>query len=93
MTSNPLLTALRQYRHNQGDGFVFGYDKEETDRIVAGLVEDRNQQRAVIAKLVEALEDMIYVANMVDSWECFPSAPIERAEDVIRAHRDQRGEL
>ena len=22
-----LLPAQRQYRHNQGDGFVFGYDK------------------------------------------------------------------
>lgn len=39
-----LLTALRQYRHNNGEGFVFAYDKEETDRIVAGLIEDRNQQ-------------------------------------------------
>lgn len=39
-----LLTALRQYRHNNGEGFVFGYDMEETDRIVAELIEDRNQQ-------------------------------------------------
>ena len=49
MTASPrdlaqLLPALRQYRHNDGEGFVFGYDKEITERIVAGLAEDRDQQ-------------------------------------------------
>jgi hypothetical protein len=35
-----LVGALRQYRHNSGsDSFVTGYDKEMTDRHVAGLVE------------------------------------------------------
>ncbi len=58
MTANlkepaPLLTALRQYRHNHGEGFVFGYDKEETDRIVAGLIEDRNQKYAMKVKARE----------------------------------------
>lgn len=42
-----LLPALRQYSHSHGEGFVSGYDKEETDRIVAGLIEDRNQQYAM----------------------------------------------
>ena len=104
MTSNPLLTALRQYRHNHGDGFVFGYDKEETDRVVAGLMGDRNQQYEMKCKareqrdksadmlreLVESLEEMIHVASMNNS---FPYYPIERAEDVIRAYRKQGGEL
>lgn len=48
-----LLTALRQYNHNNGEGFVFGYDKAETDRIVAGLIEDRNQQYAMKCKARE----------------------------------------
>ena len=79
MTPNPLLTALRQYRHNHGEGFVFGYDKEETDRIVA--------------KLVEALEEMIDVAQRVDGWESFPNDPIERAEEALALYRKQGGDL
>ena len=27
---NELLTALRQYRHNKNDGFVFGFDQDAT---------------------------------------------------------------
>ena len=40
-----------------------------------------------VAKLVEALEEMIDVAVRVDGWESFPSDPIERAHDAIRAYR------
>lgn len=45
-----LIDALRQYRHNDRDGFVFGYDIAEADRIFSGLLEDRDQQRAMKAK-------------------------------------------
>jgi hypothetical protein len=34
-----LEPALRQYRHNNNDDFVFGYDKEETENIVAELIQ------------------------------------------------------
>jgi len=44
-----------------------------------------------VSKLVEALEEMIDVAERVDGWESFPSDPIERAEDAIRAYRKQGG--
>ena len=44
-----------------------------------------------VAKLVEALGEMIEVAKAVDSWESFPSDPIEKAEDAIRAYRKQGG--
>lgn len=46
-----------------------------------------------VAKLVEVLDEMIDVAKRVDSWESFPSDPIERAEDAIRAYRKQGGDL
>jgi len=46
-----------------------------------------------VTKLVEALEEMIDVAERVDGWESFPSAPIDRAEDAIRSYRKQGGEL
>ena len=32
-----MVPALRQYRHNCGDSFVFGYDINETLRIVDNL--------------------------------------------------------
>lgn len=46
-----------------------------------------------VAKLVEALGEMIEVAKAFDSWESFPSDPIEKAEDAIRAYRQQDGDL
>lgn len=46
-----------------------------------------------VADLVEALEEMIDVAQRVDGWESFPSEPIERAEEAIQAYRKQGGDL
>ena len=46
-----------------------------------------------VAKLVEAIEEMVDVAQRVDSWDSFPSDPIERAEGAIRAYRKQGGDL
>jgi hypothetical protein len=37
-----LLPAIRQYKHNTGeDGFIFGYDKEETQKVVHELLQAR----------------------------------------------------
>jgi len=33
-----LLKAGRQYRHNNNDNFVIGYDKEETDKVVNSMI-------------------------------------------------------
>lgn len=33
-----LHTAIRQYRHNNSDGLVFGFDYDETTKIVNGLL-------------------------------------------------------
>ncbi|HRN97575.1 MAG TPA: hypothetical protein PLZ58_03975 [Candidatus Saccharibacteria bacterium] len=73
-----LLTALRQYSHNHGDGFVFGYDKAETDRIVMALV--------------EALEQVIKAApSSGPLW--YGSEQIVEAREAIAAHRKQGGDL
>lgn len=33
-----LMLAIRQYKHNDGsEGFVVGYDKDETEKLVAEL--------------------------------------------------------
>lgn len=38
-----LYPALRQYRHNNSDEFITGYDKEETDKIVSELLQQIDQ--------------------------------------------------
>lgn len=40
-----LLPALRQYKHNNDEGFVFGYDKEEVEKIISALlIEDQRKK-------------------------------------------------
>ena len=53
----------------------------------------RQQQAREVVELVEALDEMIDVAKRVDSWESFPSAPIERAEEALSDYRAQVGDL
>ena len=73
-----LLTALRQYSHNHGEGFVFGYDKAETDRIVTGLV--------------EALEEIIKAApSSGPLWHW--SEQIVEARAALDAHLKHVGDL
>jgi len=40
---NILVNALRQYRHNNSEGFIGGYDIEETDKIVKNLLKDKER--------------------------------------------------
>lgn len=42
-----LLPALRQYRHNDGDGFVFGYDMDEVKKILNNRMGDLEGPRLV----------------------------------------------
>lgn len=77
MTSNPLVTALRQYSHNHGEGFVFGYDREETDRIVAGLVEDRNQQYDMKCKAREQRDKLVAMMSAAPE-----GVPVRFCEDT-----------
>lgn len=35
-----LVRAIRQYRHNDEDAFVYGYDKEEVENIIIGLIKE-----------------------------------------------------
>lgn len=63
MTYNPLLTALRQYRHNHVEGFVFGYDKAETDRIVTKLVEALERISKMDSMSYHSLESAKIVAR------------------------------
>jgi hypothetical protein len=38
MNMKQLNSAIRQYKHNDGsDGFIFGYDKIETEKLVNEL--------------------------------------------------------
>ena len=59
------MTALRQYSHNHGEGFVFGYDKAETDRIVTGLVEALEEIIHPVRFMKERLEEGERLNGMV----------------------------
>lgn len=67
-----LTPALRQYRHNTGDDFVFGYDVEETNAIVNEL-ED---------KLLEAMRIVNQVAHIGYGEFSIPEHTIQEARDL-----------
>ena len=46
-----LLPALRQYRHNTGEGLLFGYDKEAAEKIVSDLDNYNFEMRGFLAEL------------------------------------------
>ena len=77
--SDLLQPALRQYRHNNSDEFVFGYDLKETDKIVAQL-------EACNTKLEE------YKKAALFCWESLPEykkaqTEITELESLIMAMR------
>lgn len=54
-TPEQLLPALRQYRHNNSDGFVAGYDKEVTEKLFA----DQQSKIDVLEKSLKLALDVI----------------------------------
>lgn len=69
-----LIAALRQYRHNDGEGFVFGYDKNSTERLVAMLIESHDMQRFMKTKAREQRDAVTVLLNEL----------VKAAEEVIR---------
>ena len=59
MTHEILLPMVRQYRHNNSDGFVFGYDKEGTDRAVAALFAKQKELEDALYRLVGVPERLL----------------------------------
>jgi len=57
-----LVPALRQYQHNDGSGLLAGYDRNETERIVAGLAARIQQLEAELAQKDEALREIETIA-------------------------------
>lgn len=93
-------TDVKYIKMNPLDGSLAIFDTEEAameaKRLTYGTDYERceyysaPQPTPEVAKLVEALEEMIYVAEMVDS---FPFYPIERAEEALAIYRQQGGDL
>lgn len=54
-------------------------------RTIDGLMADEWVPAEVAQGLYEALREMRDMAERVDSWESFPSAPIERAGEALAA--------
>jgi hypothetical protein len=51
-TPESLVPAIRQYKHNTGeDGFVFGYDKQETDSLVEQLESSNFEMREALFEI------------------------------------------
>jgi len=74
-----LVEALRQYRHNDGsDGFVFGYDKEMTDRYVAGLA----QGGAADLERIRHLVDLATAAHFRE-MESRTTGLVEALEEIV----------
>ena len=79
-----LIDALRQYRHNDGDGFIFAYDKDSTEHLVAELILSHDMQRfmktkarnqrdratRILSELVKATEAVIAISDRKhDAWD------------------------
>ena len=65
-----LVPALRQFQHNDGSGLLAGYDRNETERIVAGLAARIQQLEAELKRKDELLREIgaLCVATLEDSW-------------------------
>jgi hypothetical protein len=62
-TPEMLIPALRQYKHNSGEGFVIGYDQTYVDTLVKDLVDIITKQREDKEMLVKAMQ---YLVNESD---------------------------
>jgi len=87
---NEMVPALRQYRHNYGGGFVFAYDKEQTDRIVTGLVKALEPFAECASELDGSPEDGIEPTDD-DEWAKFRLlvSDYRRARAALAAYRKQ----
>lgn len=90
LTANPLHEFI--YEYDDSDAYKSAWFLHRLEKLI-GFIKSEQVPTSEVAKLVEALEEMIDVAERVDSWESFPSAPIERAVDAIRSYRKQGGDL
>lgn len=97
--NNPLIKrgALRQYRHNDGDGFVFGYDMDTTDVYLVELLEELNAcalEIAILKSIIRRGPHTLFIATgygdgYAEILGVFPTR--ELAEEYIRdlpPHRD-----
>ena len=74
MTNPLLIPAIRQYRHNDDDGFVIGYDCGSVDQLVSDLQQankkleqERDQLKSDVSRLERKLCRMYDYDDML-SW-------------------------
>lgn len=63
-----LNSALRQYRHNDSDEFVFGYDKEVIDELLKTHTIVPNEPTEAMCKTVE--DDVLSYACVDETVYC-----------------------
>lgn len=69
-----LTSAIRQYRHNDNGGFVFGYDINEADRVIDELVTNNDVLTSKVAELKSALCEIsnMCIGNLTMSYSIDP---------------------
>lgn len=75
-------------KHSDGDDVAYLYREIPKN---TRLYTQSTPAVAINEQLLKALEEMVSVAQCVDSWEFFPSLPIERAEAAIAAAEAAKG--
>ena len=50
-TPEVLIPAIRQYRHNDKSGFVFGYDMDVANEVVDQLENSNFEMRGILAEI------------------------------------------
>jgi uncharacterized coiled-coil protein SlyX len=77
-TRNKLISALRQFRHNNDNtgpiaspeqGFVFAYDRDETEGLVASLEKKLEQAEARCAERGKRLDNLTEALVSHIEWE------------------------
>ena len=64
--SKKLVSALRQYRHNNSDELVTAYDKEEADEVFMQLIDENTELKLKIIKLNLSLCEKLISAEFIE---------------------------
>ena len=81
MSEKLLYGAIRQFRHNNSDNFVMGYDVEETEKVVKSLKKDR-----------ELLEDLVLEFEQTPFYLLPEYNNIKKKIEIINKHLEQKDE-
>ena len=84
-----LWPAIRQFKHNHGrGGFVFGYDREEVEQVVAKLQAENEQLESKIKKHNEACIRVCEITRNDSHMGCDPRYGPDKRRTCPECPRD-----